>query len=520
MSLTGPPKSKTRRRGCVRGAGGTICASARRAIAPLIVLSFALAPTKALSQSAAVKQSELLQPSPYGDPYKAQKFHDVDVGEATAVATRFLTDPPPDNTSGSATSETAESGSSGIVRGKARRSKRPPRFWQPPPETEAPPAPELDIFAPTGVKAGKFLLKPAVELTTGYDSNPTRLPGGKGSPVVIVAPELALRSQFDRYQLNADLRATYTEATAVAAARRPTVDAKVNGRYDVTDKTAINGEARYNLEAGVPIALGAVGQITRLPLVDTFGGTVGATHRFDPVEVSLGASVDRVVFQGASLRGGLAVANQDRNMTQFGGQSRVTYAMTSEFRPFVSVGADRRAQDQQADFNGFRRDSTGIAVEVGAAFTLPGKLAGEAAVGYLTRKYADPLLPNVSGFIADASLAFLPTQDTTVLFVAKSQAIESAIPGNSGMLRRDGIIEADQQFGAQTTGSLKAGYGWDSFAGIGRVDNRYFVGAGIVYKFSRLLQFKIDLQQEWLCSNMPINNVTATVVTIGVRAQY
>jgi hypothetical protein len=172
------------------------------------------------------------------------------------------------------------------------------------------------------------------------------------------------------------------------------------------------------------------------------------------------------------------------------------------------------------DFNGFRRDSTGMAVEVGATLLLPGKLAGDVAIGYLTRIYADPLLPNVGGFIADASLTYLPTEKTTVLLVAKSQALEGAVGRNSGVLRREVMIEVDQQLGPQLTGSLRSGFGRDVFAGTARADNRYFIGGGIVYRFSRWLQFRIDLQQEWLRSNIPMSNVTATVVTLGARAQY
>src|SRR5262245_52583031 len=35
-------------------------------------------------------------------------------------------------------------------------------------------SPDEDIFAPTGLHAGTFMLRPAVETTVGYDSNPAR----------------------------------------------------------------------------------------------------------------------------------------------------------------------------------------------------------------------------------------------------------------------------------------------------------------------------------------------------------
>jgi hypothetical protein len=521
MELIGRPQSKMRR--CRHGRRRRCMSTkvVRGAAAFSAVLVGAFGPSQSQSQTAAVGQPALLGPGLLADPRDPPRFRDVDVEQAIADANRFRADA---TGGGSVSPGDAPSGT--VRRKSSRRAGRRAQVAEPippqedPPPEEDPPAPEADAYAPTGIKAGKFLLKPALEVTTGYDSNPTRLPGAKGSAVIIAAPELAVRSQFDRHELNADLRAAYVEATAVPAARQPAVDARVYGRYDVSDQTAINGEARYNLDVGVPTILGVVGQAGRLPLVNAFGATAGVTNRLDPVEISFRASLDRVVFQDTPLAGGLAIANQDRNLIQYGAQTRVTYALTPQFRPFISAGVDRRAHDQPSDFNGFRRDSTGIAVEVGAAVALPGKLAGEAAVGYLTRKTADPLLPSLGGFIADASLAYLPTPDTTVLFVAKSQAIESAAPGNSGVLRRDAMVEVDQQFGLQLTGMLRAGYGRDLFAGIARANNRYFVGVGIVYKVSRVLQLRADIQQEWLRSNVPINNVTATVATVGARVQY
>jgi len=108
----------------------------------------------------------------------------------------------------------------------------------------APAVTPVDPYQPIGMKVGNFLLKPALELSTGYGSNPARTPCGRGSPVVVVAPELQVQSQFDRHEITANLRAGYTDTRQPAPTSHPTVDAKVAGRYDVSDSTHINAEAR------------------------------------------------------------------------------------------------------------------------------------------------------------------------------------------------------------------------------------------------------------------------------------
>ena len=384
----------------------------------------------------------------------------------------------------------------------------------------APAMMEEDPYETKGFTAGNFLLKPALELTTGFDSNPQRVPGGAGSPVIVIAPVLLVRSQFDRHQLNADLRVSYVDATRLPQINRPTVDAKVNGRYDLTDTMALNGETHFALDGDDPGTARFTNRFQKIPLVTTTGGSAGFTKKIDSVEVSLKGTTDVVRFQDVTLTDGQRLTNQDRNFNQYGAQGRVTYALTPEISPFVDVAIDRRIHNQQVDIEGFRRDSTGTAVETGVTFAIADKLTGDVAIGYLVRQYQDMMLRPVSGFIADANLVWQFSKETTVQLGAKSQVAEIAEPGISGVLRRDGTLQIDHQFQPWLIGTLTAGYGQDQFVGSTRVDDRYFVDIGMLYKVSRLLQLKANLRQESTRSNVQENNLTATVVQVGARIQY
>jgi hypothetical protein len=399
-----------------------------------------------------------------------------------------------------------------------------PKNAQPiPPVAAAKPAPpmmEQDPFEPRGFTAGNFLLKPAVDLTTGYDTNPGRVPGGRASPVVVVAPVLVVRSQFDRHQLNADVRTSYVDDTQQQQFNHPTLDARVNGRYDFTDTMALNGEGHVAVDADDPGTARFTGIFSKIPLVTTAGGSAGFSQKFDNLLVSAKGAVDRVTFQDAQVIGGGVVRNGDRNFDQFGAQTRVSYAVTPELSPFVDVSVDRRVHDLPVDFNGFRRDSTGTAAEVGVTFGYADKLTGDVAIGYLVRQYQDIMLRPVGAFIADANLTWQLNKENMIQFGAKSQVIEIAEVGTSGVLKRDVTVEFDHQFEPWLTGTLATGYGQDGFVGTQRVDNRYFVDIGLQYKVSRLLQLRANLREEETRSNVPINNLAATVATVGARVQY
>ncbi|WP_315759488.1 MULTISPECIES: outer membrane beta-barrel protein [unclassified Bradyrhizobium] len=368
-------------------------------------------------------------------------------------------------------------------------------------------------YDPTGMTVGSFLVKPAVEIQAGYDTNPTRRNGGQGSPVAIVATEVAVRSQWERHQLNADFRGAYTEDTNVRSLSHPTFEARAQGRYDVAEGTAITGEARFVNDAlALPGAL-------KLPRATTFGGSAGVLQKIGPAEIAFKGSADRVVFNDAVITANVPLRTQDRNYTQPGAQVRVTYVLTPNISPFVDMSFDRRNHDLQVDFNGQRRDSSGITARGGAVVNM-GSLTGEASVGYLTRRMDSPLMPNVSGVIADATLAWAATDTTTFVLVARSQASETPALNVSGILSRDVILQMDHQFEPWLIGTLRGGYGQDQFVGIGRVDQRMFVAAGGTYKMNRNVQLKSEVRTEWTRSNIALNNFMAVVGVVGVRVQY
>jgi hypothetical protein len=149
-----------------------------------------------------------------------------------------------------------------------------------------------------------------------------------------------------------------------------------------------------------------------------------------------------------------------------------------------------------------------------------GAISGDVSVGYLARRTEDPLLPNVGGMVFDATLAWQATAATSVALLARTQASETVIAGNSAILSRDVIVQVEHRFEPYLVGTVRAGFGLDQYVGLPRVDDRYSVAAAMVYKLSRQLQLKAEVRQEWTRSNDTVNNFAATVGLIGVRLQY
>lgn len=381
------------------------------------------------------------------------------------------------------------------------------------------PVVEEDPFAPIGIRAGAFLLRPALELTTGYDTNPARVSGGRGSSLLMVAPELRVNSDWERHELRADIRGSYSDYPSVPFADRPFVDAKVDGRIDASRDTRVDLEARYLLSTENPGSPNLPAGLAKLPIYTDVGATAGIDRRFNRLDISLKGAIDRVDYQDSLLTDGTSASNKDRDYNQYGLQARAGYEITPGLKPFVELDADRRVHDLSIDQSGYARDSDGLTPKAGTTFEITRKLTGEVSIGYLVRAYKDPRLLDLRGLVADSSLVWTATGLTTVKLTASSVAAESVLPGVSGLFQRDVGIEVDHAFRRWLLGTLKLGWGLDDYVGLNREDRRYAASLGLVYKLSRYMQLKGELRQYWLRSNVSGVDYTATAMLVGLRFQ-
>jgi hypothetical protein len=378
-----------------------------------------------------------------------------------------------------------------------------------------------DPYAPLGMRAGSFLLYPALELSGGYNSNPEAIPHGPPSSLFVVAPELQVQSDWSRHSLTANIQGTYDEygADLSPSLDRPYLNSTIDGRIDVRRDTQILLENRFLLSTENPGSPNLPAGLARLPIYTDIGGTLGLTHTFNRLQLTAKATFDRLDYDNSLLTNGEIVDNADQNYNQYGGTLRAGYELDPGLTPFVELGGDQRVYDQQFDSSGLQRDSTGSSAKVGGDINLFGSLTGEIAAGYLQRVYKDPTLPDINGPTLDGSLLWQVDGLTTAKFTAATTVTESVVPGTSGEFSRDFNLEVDHAFLLWLVGTGQAGYGHDDYVGLGRQDNRYFVSGGLVYKLSRELQLKGTLRQDWLMSNVTGVSYEATSLLAGVRLQ-
>jgi hypothetical protein len=380
---------------------------------------------------------------------------------------------------------------------------------------------EPDPYAALGIRAGSFLLLPSLDLSGAYSTNPEHVPGGPPSAYVVAAPELIVRSDWERHSLTADFSGSYTQygADLVPSLNVPYMNSKIDGRIDVTRDTQINLQLRGIINTDNPGSPNLTAGIAKLPLNFDAGETVGITQQFNRLTMTFKGTFDRATYDNSLLTDGTISSNADRNFNQYAGIGRIAYELDPGLKPFVEFEGDQRLHDEQYDRGGLQRESVGVTGKVGAAVNLFGSLTGEMAIGYVDRVYHDVTLPNVNGVIEDGALIWQPTGLTTAKLSATSQVYETVLAGASGELSRDLTLEVDHAFRTWLIGVLKGGYGNDAYPGIILSDNRWFASVGMVYKLTRDMQLRAELRQDWQVATESTFTYNATSVLLGLRLQ-
>jgi hypothetical protein len=389
-----------------------------------------------------------------------------------------------------------------------------------------------DPFGAVGDYLGPFMVKSAVEISAGYDSNPGRLANERGLPFWVVAPELVAVSDWDRHALVADLRGSFTGYggtlpsnidggvnSAPTNLDRPDFTGHIDGRLDVTRDTDITAQLRLRAATDNPGSPNIQAGLAEYPVYTTLGSTIGFDQRFNRLQVSAGATIDRTSYQQSKLTDGTMTSNDDRNFNQYGGIGRISYEVLPWLKPFAEVEGDTRVHDTRLDRSFYQRDSDGGYAKAGSSFELTRLLTGEVSIGYAARNYVDPRLNRLEGFLTTASLVWSVTPLTTAKFFTDTQLAETTVAGASGILVRTYTVEVDHDFRRWLSAIGKFTVGTLDYQGYGRSDKTYSLEGDVIYKMTRNLWLKGTLRRDMLDSNIVGASSAATVVMLGVRLQ-
>jgi hypothetical protein len=355
--------------------------------------------------------------------------------------------------------------------------------------------PEYD---PLGVRAGSFFFYPRLELDQLYNDNIFASDGDKeGDFVTVISPSVDARSNWTSHALNAEAGLSsgfYWDNTS-----EDYLDAfaGVDGRYDITRNLAAFAAARYERlheERDSPDNPGiAVGGAAEPVAFDAYNARTGIVSRGLKIGYQADIGFRREDFHDTDAVGGGTLDQDPRDLNIYLANLRVSYEIAPRYEAFARAGFNHRSYDND-DPAGFTRDSNGYRADIGATVDLTGVTFAEVYAGYVIQDYEAAELGKISGIDFGTRVVWNVTQLTSVSAnidrrVQDSNTFALLADGSPvispGYLRTNFGVTVDHELLRNVLLTGRVGYQNDDYERIDRTDDRFDVGLGIRYSFTR-----------------------------------
>jgi hypothetical protein len=345
----------------------------------------------------------------------------------------------------------------------------------------------FEPFDPVGIRIGSFVLFPEVDLATAYISNVFRSGTPKGDFALEARPSVRLVSDWasHAFEVKASGGLSYFDQYDSEDDRSYRIEART--RLDITRRANIQGEVSRDVKQESRSVLEASRVGSRAD-VTTDRAALSYNQRFNRVSLQLRGTASEVDY-GPVTTNGLTSSNSDRSYRETSEAVRATYEFKPTLSPFSEVELVQR-EHAAPSADGITRSSTGQRYRVGLSFGQTGKiLRGEVSVGYGVQNSRNAALPDVTGFIADANLAWRITGLTSLLLTARSDVGETNIAGSSGTMSRQAGLELRHSFRDYLIGSAGLSYTVQDYSGLPIEERELALKLGVEYFLNRDVVF-------------------------------
>lgn len=381
---------------------------------------------------------------------------------------------------------------------------------------------EVDPFAPTGLRVGAFVLRPAVEAGVGYTDNVNGTAQGRvGAGFSRLAAEARLESDWSRHALGLRGRIERQDFFTGATEPRTIIDTAATARLDATRTTRIDAQATFRRAPDTTTGIALPAAAINRPNVDQLGAQAGITQRFARLEVGLRGTYDQFRYGTTDLADGTRLSNRVRDANLRTLNLRVGYDISPAVQPFIEALYAERAFLAPIDPSTGRPQGSDVLIpRAGIAFDMGAMLRGELAIGWATQRPRDETLARTQGLTLDANIAWAVTPLTTVRVIARSNILDTAASGGAGGLTREAILQVDHALLRNLTLSASGGIALDDFAGVNRLDRRLTATLAAVWRLNRNASLRVAASHQATTSNLPGNNIRANTIEGGLRFEY
>lgn len=378
--------------------------------------------------------------------------------------------------------------------------------------------PELD---PLGMRAGAYLIYPALTLAGEHDDNIFATNTDEKSDFIThIRPELGINSNWGRHALNFDAAADIARYNDYSDENYDDYHARVDGRLDIQQQNNLTAKAGYANEH-VPRSSPNSENGTEPTTYDVGSLSAAYRHRLNRLTFRVGGVFDNFDYDNVKNSAGMTINNQDQNRDVVSYLAQVNYELMPAYSAFLRTRYKDVKYDQKFDDNGLQRSSDGYQVDLGTELFLSGVMFGEVYLGYVDRNYDDPSLNDIDKVTGGAELTWLPTGLTTVIFTVDRDIAETIVDNASGILETEAGVRVDHELLRNLLLNARLAALDEDFEGTSRNDDYVKIGLGAKYLMNRHLYLTMDYDYRDRNSNTPggVNDFTDNRFLVGIRGQ-
>jgi hypothetical protein len=377
-----------------------------------------------------------------------------------------------------------------------------------------------DPYEQLGIRAGAFLLKPAIELYGGYETNPNSSNvDPQGSAYGRTKAELDAESDWARHAFRGRIEGEYTAYDEFPDLNAPRYSADGALRIDARRDLRLDFALRSALDSQSPGDPDLPDDVKGRPQNFRTGASAGATWKPNRLSVGGIGEVDRRVYEDAETNSGGIIDNEDENYTAYEVRLRTGYELDPGLEPFVEASVNRRNYDLKINDSGVLHDSSGFRTYLGVRIEPDPIWALEAKLGYGEQEAEDPTIPVQDGLVAQGSLIWRPSALTTFWLTAEKDFSPTS---------RECCVIADE-FTAELrfehdfrryltlSGSLK--FDQEKYSMIDYTLRNFDAELGLEYKFNRTVSAKARVAHERVVSTIEGEDYETSVIEVGLRVQ-
>lgn len=375
-------------------------------------------------------------------------------------------------------------------------------------------------YDPVGLRAGSFFIYPSLELTPLYDTNIFQTSGNRKSDIIaIISPEVVVRSNWRRHELNFGARADIGRYKSLDTENYEDLSFVGSGRFDIMRDRYLFATARWaqrHEERGSPDDRGGVNP-TVFWAAEALGGV---NYKFNRITIRLsGLARNLDFFDVRALGTPGEINNDDRDRNELVGSLRVSYDVGPRLAAFLEGSGNVILYDHRPDDDGFNRDNQGFGINAGVSYELTGKLFAEVFAGYRRQNFDDSRFSTITGPAGGVTVTWNPTGLTTVRGTVTRSIEQTTIVGTSGFFATEVRASIDHELRRNIILSGFGSFQIDDYRGGGREDKWYRAGASAKWLINRYSNVLGAYQYTHRQSNVGNGTFTRHLLLLTIKGQ-